>query len=138
MAFAFRPHHFLCALCFRGSGYSPDFVANFSALMDELSSENGDETMINVINHTDSICQPCPHRTGKTCTSQEKITKLDHAHSDALALGAGDVISWGQAKNRIKENISLAKFHSICSGCEWKNLGICEGVLTEFLGKDNS
>ena len=25
----FRPHHFLCAFCFQGKGYSPEFIENF-------------------------------------------------------------------------------------------------------------
>lgn len=129
MNIQFRPHHFLCALCFQGSGYSPAFITNFQAIMDYLAVPNGDEVPIQIVKHTDSICEPCPHRVEKSCTSQEKITKLDNAHAHALQIEDINTITWGDAKKRIKENISLSTFHNICNGCEWKAFGICEGVL---------
>lgn len=132
----FRPHHFLCALCFRGKGYTSTFVSHFQAIMDKLNKADGNSIPITIINHTDSICEPCPHRSGKACASQEKITSLDQAHAKALALESG-MITWGEAKKAIKEKINLAKFHEICADCEWKKFGICENVLTQFLETTN-
>lgn len=129
----FRPHHFLCALCFQGRGYSPAFVANFQTIMNVLTSCHGDQTPIHIINHTDSICAPCPNRRDKNCTTQEKITALDHAHAHALEIKPDTTVTWGEAKQLIAEKISLEKFHEICATCSWKELGICEGVLTRFL-----
>jgi len=127
MAIAFRPHHFLCAFCFKGRGYSPAFIANFKQIMAQLMAN--DTTPIEIINHTDSICAPCPHRTNKTCTSQEKISKLDQAHATALDIKVGERITWREAKKIIAEKISLETFHYICADCEWKAYGICEEVL---------
>ncbi|VVC77302.1 hypothetical protein AQUSIP_26290 [Aquicella siphonis] len=133
MSLRFRPHHFLCALCFQGRGYSPAFVANFQNIMQTLNSNQGENASIEVIDHTDSICNPCPNRTHKTCTSEEKIQTLDQSHTAALDFQPGDVITWEHAKKRIAERLTLETFHRICSPCRWKDLGICENVLTRFL-----
>src|SRR5580658_144977 len=103
----FRPHHFLCALCFQGNGYSRAFVANFQSIMDRLNSSQGDTTEINIINYTDSICAPCPNRIDKQCTMEAKISVLDHAHAAALAIKPNTSITWGGAKNLIAEKITL-------------------------------
>ena len=126
---AFRPHHFLCAFCFQGKGYSEEFIANFSAIMAELNTDHGDDTPITISPHTDDICAPCPHRTGTTCHSEPKINQLDAAHLTALGLEGLESITWGEAKQRIKSHLTLEKFNKICSPCEWKASGICESVL---------
>jgi len=122
MTISFRPHHFLCAFCFQGKGYSPEFIKNFLAIMENLT----DETLIEVVAHTDSICSPCPHRREKSCTSQEKILRLDHAHAKVLGIASGEQITWGEAKQRIYQQMTLEKFHQACAPCDWKGLGICE------------
>jgi hypothetical protein len=132
MEISFRPHHFLCALCFKGSGYSPAFVANFHVIMDILHSSQGDNTKINVVAHTDSICEPCPNRLGKTCTTEEKINLLDTAHAAVLDIHHQDSITWGEAKKRIAEKMTLEKFHQICAVCSWKQYGICEDVIKKI------
>ena len=133
MSFTFRPHHFLCALCFQGKGYTAGFINNFQTIMDALNSETGDHTPIDIVDHTDSICSPCPHRSELTCDSEAHINALDYAHAKTLNIQSGDTLTWGEAKNRIKENMSLEKFHTICETCNWKKLGICENALTTFL-----
>lgn len=130
MTIKFRPHHFLCALCFRGKGYSPGFIQNFSQIMDMLNAQEGDEVEIEIVKHTDSICAPCPHRRGQSCEAENEILKLDQGHADVLGLNDLQSISWGEAKQRIRERMNLSAFHQVCDSCEWKKLGICESVLT--------
>lgn len=130
MTISFRPHHFLCALCFQGRGYSPAFVSNFETIMAELNGPDGDTTSINIVGHTDSICAPCPNRRNLSCTTQEKIDKLDAAHAEALQILPGQTITWGEAKEKIASHIPLSTFHRICEGCEWKAYGICEQVIS--------
>ena len=97
--------------------------------MNQLLSADGDTTTIEVVNHTDSICQPCPHRSELTCATEEKIRGLDQQHALALNIQPGDTLSWGEAKQRIADQISIQTFHRICATCSWKESGICEGVL---------
>lgn len=133
MPILFRPHHFLCALCFQGKGYSPAFVKNFQAIMDKLNYRNGGATPINIVRETDSICAPCPHRQAALCASEANVQTLDRKHAAALKLSGTETLTWDEAKQRIKENISLNVFHETCSGCDWKASGICEQALTKFL-----
>jgi len=129
----FRAHHFLCALCFRGKGYSPDFIVNFTNIMEKLQGADGDDTMLTVVADTDAICSPCPHRREQRCTSQEKIVRLDHAHMTVLGIKPGDTLTWGRAKQLIAEQMTLQKFHQACAPCQWKKLGICEEVLNNVV-----
>lgn len=92
-------------------------------------------TLIEVTEHTDSICAPCPSRREHLCQSQEKIEKLDKAHAKILLLQSGDKITWQDAKARIAEKMTLDKFHEACAPCEWKKYGMCEEVLKELLNK---
>ena len=131
-AISFRPHHFLCALSFQGKGYSPEFVANFAAIMQRLNAVDGDEIEITVSGHTDSICEPCPSRRDQLCETQEKITRLDNAHAEILQLSAGEKLTWGDAKQRIADYMTLPDFQRACDGCSWKSFGICENVLNTF------
>lgn len=122
----FRPHHFLCTLCFKGKGYSESFVQNYQNIVKDLT----DNTVITVTEHTDSICAPCPHKLGLQCESQTKITLLDTAHHAILQLPPK--ITWGEAKQKIKANMTLEKFHSACAPCQWKQYGMCEETLKKL------
>jgi uncharacterized protein len=128
----FRPHHFLCALGFQGKGYSPKFVENFGEITTQLHSADGDQTLIEVVAHTDDICQPCPHRRNINCEAQEKIDNLDQAHANILNIKAGDTLTWGQAKKLIANNISVDTFQKICAPCQWQKLGVCENALRDL------
>jgi len=131
----FRPHHFLCTLCFQGKGYSPRFIANYEMIVKQLQTKNGDNTPIKVTRETDSICRACPHSRGAKCNTEETIVPLDDAHTVALGIKESDILSWGKAKELIREKIDLNKFKTICSTCSWQPWGICENALSEFLGK---
>jgi len=125
-----RPHHFLCALGYRGVGYSDGFTANMTAIVtDGLKSRDGDATEIEVIGATDDICAPCPKRRGDLCTDQAKISALDLAHSKALGVRPGDRLTWGQAKARIRSLVQPGDLSGICTGCQWLELGYCEASL---------
>jgi hypothetical protein len=140
MQLKFRPHHFLCTLGFEGKGYSDEFVRNYSGIATLLreTGARGDETLIQVEPAADSICMPCPNRDGQGCLSEPKISKLDHAHARILGLTSGDVLSWSEAKDRIRERMSLEDFHAACAPCSWKSLGVCEAALIRLKNQDDS
>lgn len=129
----YRPHHFLCTIGFQGRGYSPEFVSGFQKIVDVLRAPDGDLAQIEIVGETDSICEPCPNRRGTLCTTQEKISRLDHQHANALGWKSGETVSWREAKDRIKSKLTLEKFNHICDGCEWKSLGVCEEALSKLL-----
>lgn len=103
--------------------------------MNALTSSQGDQTPIDIVEHTDSVCAPCPHKRDLRCTSQDKITALDHAHAEALDLHPNQTLTWGQAKERLSSHLTIEKFDSICANCEWKPYGICESVIKTNLIK---
>lgn len=129
----FRPHHFMCSLGYEGKGYSYDFVQNYNQIIEKLRSPNGDQTLIQVTEFTDDVCSPCPRREKKLCQRQKFIESLDKKHKEALGLAFDQVLSWKDAKTRIKKNISVERFHELCKGCEWKDLGLCEKALKKIL-----
>lgn len=126
----FRPHHFLCTLCFQGKGYSPNFIRNYKKIAKTLNEPEGDNIPILVVGDTtDAICAPCPNKRDLLCKTQETITQLDEAHAAALQLSVGEVLTWGEAKQKIKQHIPLATFHKICEPCSWKAYGLCQKVV---------
>ncbi len=129
----FRPHHFLCALGYRGEGYSDGFTANMTEIVTlGLKAEDGDSTEIEVIGATDAICGPCPKRRGALCSDQAKISALDLSHSKILGVRPGDRLTWGQAKARIRSLVQPGELGKICSECQWLDLGYCEDSLREL------
>ncbi len=132
-AIKYRPHHFLCSLGFQGKGYSDGFTANMSQIVDDtLRSPGGDETEIEVVGHTDDICAPCPKRRGALCEEQDKIAALDARHARALGLFVGTQISWAEAKRRMVKRVPPGSLTTLCSGCQWLELGYCELALNEL------
>lgn len=130
MTLRFRPHHFLCALGFRGYGYSDTFTANMARLIGPMKAEG--ETMIEVVGAADDICGPCPKRRGAGCTSQTRIDRLDAAHAAALCLASGDRLSWTEARSRIRARVAPGDLQHLCAGCQWLDLGLCEQALTDL------
>jgi soluble lytic murein transglycosylase-like protein len=134
----FRPHHFLCTVGFEGKGYSEEFVANYAGIAHRLrESPDGDAILISVVEGTDSVCSPCPNRRGTRCETEGKIRALDEAHARILGITAGDRLSWGEAKERIRSRMTLEKFRSACEPCSWLRSGMCEGALRKLRGESS-
>lgn len=129
----YRPHHFLCSLGFEGKGYSEAFTANMDAIvMGRLRADGGEQTEIEVVGAADDICAPCPLRRGQGCQKQAKIDRLDAAHGAALGLAPGDRLTWGAALERIGERVQPGDLSTICKGCQWLDLGVCEAALARL------
>lgn len=129
----YRPHHFLCSLGFAGKGYSDGFTENMSQIVvDTLRAPGGDDALIEVTGATDDICGPCPKRRGTLCTEQAKIAALDTRHARALRLFVGTRLSWGEAKRRIVKHVPPGSLQTLCQGCQWLELGLCETALAKL------
>lgn len=135
MRIQFRPHHFLCSIGFEGKGYSQSFVDNFSKLVEALRGEKGGDVEIEVVQDTDSVCEPCPNRRGTLCTTEEKIRTLDRAHLAVHKMQVGSVVTWAEAEKRVAETFTDEAFHSACQSCSWKSLGVCEAALKKLRSK---
>lgn len=129
----YRPHHFLCSVGFEGKGYSEDFTANMTRIVDgRLRGQGGDDVAIQVVGGTDDICAPCPKRRGNLCTSQTQINRLDRAHAKALELAPHEVLTWGEAKARIRAKVPVGSLKTLCDGCQWEPYGMCEAALARL------
>ena len=129
----YRPHHFLCSLGFEGKGYSGDFVENMSEIIDgRLRAKDGNLVEIEVVGATDDICGPCPKRRGTLCESQNQIATLDARHARALGLFVGTRIDWAEAKRRIRKRVPPGSLKTLCAGCQWLELGMCERALSRL------
>ncbi len=129
----FRPHHFLCTVGFEGKGYSEAFVENYVRVAGELrGTPAGDTLEIEVVAGTDSICEPCPNRRGSLCETETKIRLLDDAHAKVLGIRAGDRLTWGEAKTKIRNHMTIENFHMACAPCAWLKAGMCETALTKL------
>lgn len=132
----FRPHHFLCALGFEGKGYSTRFTANIAEIVEgRLRGPGGNRVEIEVVGAADDICAPCPKRIGTLCTAQSKIAKLDAAHADALGVGPGETLTWGEAQERIKARITPNKLNTICADCSWLKHGMCTSAVARLIAE---
>ncbi len=121
-----RPHHVMCNYCFMGSGYSSDFVDNFTQINHDIIN-NG--AQFQIANKLDSICSACPNQNGVKCESQDKVEQLDIKHSQALDLKNDAILDWQMSVNKIRDNITPEVFAEICHECEWYSLGICYNKL---------
>lgn len=128
----FRPHHFLCAIGYQGKGYSTAFTANMDDIVSALRGADGADTTIEVTYHADAVCAPCPHRRGVSCAHLAKISALDARHAQALGLADGARLTWGEALGRIRENVAPGALGTLCAGCQWLELGLCEAALHEL------
>ncbi len=127
---ALRPHHLMCSLGFRGYGYSDAFTANMARLA--LPMRARDDTPLRIVGGLDPICAPCPERRGAVCAKESKIKRLDRDHAARLGLSPGDGLTWGEAKARIRARVRPGDLASLCAGCRWLPLGLCEGALEEL------
>lgn len=128
----FRPHHFLCALGFQGKGYSDRFTTNMAGIVHRLRGPGGGDVMLRVTIQADAICAPCPHKRGTGCAKAATITALDNRHAAALGLADGDRLTWNQAQARIRANVQPGDLATLCAGCAWLDLGLCEGALARL------
>ena len=129
----FRPHHFLCALGFEGKGYSDRFTANMAEIIEgRLRGPEGNAVEIEVVDAADDICAPCPKRIGTLCAAQSKINRLDQAHAEALSITPGDILTWGEARGRIKAHVMPETLDTICAECSWLKHGMCKAALARL------
>lgn len=127
----FRPHHFLCSLAYKGMGYSTAFIENYDKIARKIRDD--DETQIQVVYGLDTICSRCPHQTkANRCVNEQTIQKLDQAHASILGLRDKEILTFREAKKRLRQNMSRELFLEACRSCEWQKMGLCEAALKKL------
>lgn len=121
----------LCLLGFRGSGYSPSFIAAMQAVQDELRGHA--DRHVCLVDTPDPICQACPNLAGTDpggCTlggpdHEAHMAGHDREVLRRLALAPGATLSWDDLLQRIATRIRGADLPDICTTCPWLPLGVC-------------
>ncbi|MEW8997238.1 MAG: DUF1284 domain-containing protein [Thermoanaerobacter sp.] len=121
-----RGHHFLCMLGFRGLGYDEKFVKNMDEIIRKLNNKH--DMLIKVVDSVDNICAMCPNNVNGECTEEEypgSVKGKDRAVLEVLDIRPGEILSYREVTNRIKEKMTEEKMEKICSNCQWFSLGYC-------------
>jgi len=125
-----RGHNLLCIQGFVGKGYSPGFVANMTRVVAAL----GDDAEVTVVAEPDALCAACPHLAAGGCTLHGEGTEKGIVLQDGdvlarLGLAAGQTVTWGEIRRRIRASVGPDDLPSICGRCPWLPLGHCAAGL---------
>ncbi|MCB2156714.1 DUF1284 domain-containing protein [bacterium] len=128
----FRPHHFLCMLTYSGAGYTPEFVANFDALMQRI---NAGPVEIEIVQGPDDICGPmmsCRDHPDFHCENASVRQRDAHALreiAESMARWPGDVVPTFEFGKQVlltaeliaflREEFRTGRIRTGCKDCEW-------------------
>jgi hypothetical protein len=132
-----RGHHLLCALGFRGRGYSEAFVANMDRIVRRMRARPRSRLVL--LDSADSICAACPNlRADGACRNEKasaRVRAKDRAILRRLGLKPGTAISAAAAYKRVRQTITPALLTGkLCAKCRWKGLGYCAEGLERLVG----
>ncbi len=122
-----RAHHLLCLLTYVGRGYTPAFVARYSAIVARLNAGEGAV----LVEGPDDICAPMLDQ-GHHC-HEPRIATRDALALEAVAgalgraLAPGDTIPLDAATvARLREDFAAGRVRAACAACQWD--GLCSGI----------
>ncbi len=121
-----RGHHLLCALGFRGHGYSPGFAANMAAILQRLRA--APETLVMLTDEPDAICAAFPPDQPAHCRDDNVIAR-DRRVLAKLGLEPGAIAPWGQLQLRLGHAFVPSDLDALCATCPWLPLGYCRQGL---------
>ena len=130
-----RGHHFICLQFFRGEGYSEEFVANLTELLERIAIESA-----LVVADADDVCSACPELgPDRLCASSDaggddEIRRIDAIALALLELVPGDRIMLAEARERLAADaIGVGQWRAeACDGCAWES--VCESGWGRMLG----
>ena len=125
-----RAHNLLCIQGYVGKGYSPEFVANMTRVVESL----GDDLEVTVVDRPDVLCDACPNLEAGGCAlhgegSERGIVAQDRDVMHRLGINPGAKHAWSDIMKRIRSNIRPDDLDSICGSCPWLPLGHCKEAL---------
>lgn len=125
-----RGHNLLCIQGFVGKGYSPDFVANMTRVVESL----GARAEVTVLDEPDALCAACPNLADSGCTlhgegTETGIVRQDRDVMRRLGVTPGDTLAWGDILARIRRGVAPEDLDEICGACPWLPLGHCKEWL---------
>lgn len=123
---AMRGHHLLCALGFRGHGYSQAFADHMASVLNRL--DRTPDTVVVVVDAADAICSAFPSDQTSHCAENHVVAR-DRRVITALGLHPGDARSWRELRARVGRAFVPADLATLCATCPWLPLGYCQEGL---------
>ncbi len=128
MRIRLRPHHLLCMLTFAGEGYTPEFIANFAAIVRRI----GAGAAIDLVEGPDDVCAPLAGTGDGHCGGAEV------AQRDRTALAA--LVAHGVPVDRpleldavrlaaFRERFAAGTTRAACCDCSWSAL--CTAIAAD-------
>ncbi len=130
-----RGHHLMCALGFRGLGYSPEFARNMAAILARLDASPA--TGVTVTDAPDPICAGFPADQPDHCALSH-IAARDRRVIAAIGLRPGDTRSWGALRARLGRAFVPGDLDALCASCPWLPLGHCAHGLAWLKARDTA
>ena len=130
-----RGHNLLCIQGFVGKGYSPEFVANMTRVVDALHANPQSE--VRVVAEPDALCDVCPNLGRHGCElhgpgAERGIVFQDRDVLHRLGIADGEVLSWNAILERIRGAVGPEDLDDICGACPWLPLGHCKEGLSKL------
>ena len=128
-----RGHNLLCIQGFVGKGYSPEFVANMTQVIESLRAE----TAVSVHAAPDVLCAACPNLVESGCALHGEGSEAGIVHQDRdvmrrLGIEEGETLEWGNIVARIAATIEPSDLDAICGSCPWLPLGVCKSGIARL------
>ena len=133
-----RGHHLLCMLSYRGEGYTPAFIENFDAIINQIN--NG--AAIEIVSGADDICAAlrqggdtsCAH--AKVCRKESVKTHDRVALKDVAralkkrSLQAGNMLKISKGDIRHLRHLFVrGAIRAACTTCPWRDF--CSQIAAE-------
>ena len=122
-----RPHHLLCVQNYIGYGYNEEFRLH----MDDTTKKLAKDPEVVIHEGCDDICTACPYDKDGTCTSLDKVDRMDSKVLLTCGLEYGDKRKWKDLTSLARKEIfDTDRFHEICGKCQW--FDICQKRLAQI------
>ncbi|SOC14299.1 hypothetical protein SAMN05877809_107126 [Rhodobacter sp. JA431] len=124
MTIRLRPHHLLCMLSYAGSGYTPAFTVNMSAIMPRLGA--GEE--IEIVTGPDDICAPLldepePHCHGCSVTARDAAAARDVGALLGIEIMPGATLHLTAERiTALRAAFASDTIRAACRDCQWDSL----------------
>jgi len=112
----------LCLLTFVGEGYTPEFVANFDAIVRRIGAGEA----IELIDGRDDVCAPLD-ATGDDHCASASVSRRDRAAllalaESGLALDARPLRLERERVAALRDAFAAGTIRAACRGCSWADL----------------
>ena len=127
----------LCVLCYRGEGYTPDFVKNFDGVVERINKG----ATIEIVSGIDDVCAALHKSRATACEHaevcrQESVSRRDKVAVQDIAgvlqkpMESGDTFVLKKSDvNRLRQLFAQGAIRQACADCPW--FDFCSQIAAE-------